>query len=308
MSFAPTTAHMRIHQDQYHNEILQNELKNYVHTQIKPNLPSNCNIAHVPPSLLRPSAYLASSTSATGRPLLGSSNSEDHFGPIRRTMAAQPLSLGNYQANRLQSTTFAPPTREQLQVIAAYGHSPEYPYNSADFPPQIGTTDRRLKKNMRHAGDGDMNRMPLVDVMNANPLMWDASLDQSSSQQYRHPSENGAKFRSYLHPPMPSRFTRSPSATNASIHSSTNNNNSNSQSIDQFVPSTATSTVSLKRYHRPIKPALPQLNKATYLRYLSTTQPLLSTCIAGRQRSSMTIWRDELAKRKIDPYAKDVRK
>lgn len=219
--------------------------------------------------------------------------------PIRRSIACGRMPIGTDPTTSHTSSEqiFGPPSREQIREIISYGHTPSSPYNSADFPPRIGATD--LKRggttiNGSSSSGGDFHS-----------LSWDPQLDQTSSKQFRTRQEQGIKFRSFLHPPpSPQRRATSAGITSHSNPSTSRSMNDHHGSIitSHSRPSTS-STHPKKRYHRPLKAALPTLNGATYAKYMANTHPLLAVGIAGRRRCQMSIWRDELLKRKIDPHA-----
>lgn len=172
--------------------------------------------------------------------------------------------------------------------------------------------------------------------LDPHPLLWDPKLDQTSSKQFRSKEEQGVTFRSCLHPPVAAgkenkNKTKEKNATTTLQTANDNTQRDDASSIMNSEGSlgvgggegsfsarssgqSSTHTgkskngaallpVSLKRYHRPIKSPLPELNRATYIQYMSNTQPLLSACIAGIRRCDMSVWRDELLKRKINPHA-----
>jgi hypothetical protein len=266
----PTTWHVESWREHLHNEVLQTQVGSYAHASIRPALPGT-NLHHVPPSLLRPRAYTAGALNST---VLGAGGL-DRIAPVRRAVASAAMPLGSGSQGPVE--VFAPPSAEQLETIRRYGHCAELPYNSADFPQRLGATRRGVRR----------------EALDLHPLQWDPSLDQTSSRQFRSRDEQGVHFRSHLHPPLtPTRGARPASSSAAAA----------SYGVS------ARESASAKRYHRPMKPSLPELNKATYIQYLANTQPLLSACIAGRRRCQMSVWRDELLKRKIDPHAQFIHK
>jgi hypothetical protein len=53
------------------------------------------------------------------------------------------------------------------------------------------------------------------------------------------------------------------------------------------------------RYHHAKKAPLPALNRATFRQYMATTQPLLTPSTVAKRFSKITVWKEEMLKRKV---------